>query len=152
MRRLIRKSQCRVCKEWFSRIMGLVTHDNLSCSEKCFIQVPVNQLRSQNNYVATKEELNKRKKSKSKRRNRTSFHKSDEWLKLRYEVLKKYGRKCMLCGTEKGEMNVDHIKPRSKYPNLVFEFNNLQVLCRDCNVGKSDRDDTDFRSHEDILK
>jgi len=42
-------------------------------------------------------------------------------------------------------MHIDHIKPRSKYPELTFVFENLQVLCEDCNVGKSNLDETDWR-------
>jgi 5-methylcytosine-specific restriction endonuclease McrA len=33
-------------------------------------------------------------------------------------------------------MHVDHIKPRRKYPHLALVFDNLQVLCHDCNHGK----------------
>lgn len=42
-------------------------------------------------------------------------------------------------------MHVDHIKPRSKYPHLAYDVNNLQVLCQDCNFGKSNHDETDWR-------
>src|SRR5690606_21842035 len=73
------------------------------------------------------------------------FFDSREWRELRYQVLKHYGRKCMLCGCTSGEMHVDHIKPRSKYPELALEFTNLQVLCRPCNLGKSNWDETDWR-------
>ncbi|RYZ77711.1 MAG: hypothetical protein EOP05_00795 [Proteobacteria bacterium] len=45
-----------------------------------------------------------------------------------------------------GAMHVDHIKPRSKYPHLELEFSNLQVLCRQCNFGKSNKYEDDFRS------
>ena len=40
---------------------------------------------------------------------------------------------------------VDHIKPRSRYPALELTLTNLQVLCNDCNMGKSNDDETDFR-------
>lgn len=73
------------------------------------------------------------------------FYESREWQELRYKVLIHWGRKCMCCGTTEGEMHVDHIKPRSKYPELELDFNNLQVLCRACNMGKSNTDETDFR-------
>ena len=75
-----------------------------------------------------------------------SFYFSDKWLQLRYAVLKKYGRQCMLCLATNTEIHVDHIKPRSKYPELELEMDNLQVLCRDCNLGKSALDETDWRS------
>jgi hypothetical protein len=33
----------------------------------------------------------------------------------------------------------------TKYPALQLEFDNLQVLCDDCNRGKGRDDETDFR-------
>jgi len=69
-----------------------------------------------------------------------------KWRRVRYEVLRKYGRRCMLCGTTQGSMHVDHIKPRSKYPNLTYDANNLQVLCESCNLGKSNTFEDDFRA------
>jgi 5-methylcytosine-specific restriction endonuclease McrA len=77
-----------------------------------------------------------------------SFYDSDAWLKIRYRVLGKYGAQCMLCGTgwtPENPIQVDHIKPRSKYPDLALDFDNLQVLCRECNMGKGNVDETDFR-------
>ena len=76
------------------------------------------------------------------------FLKSREWRELRYEVLQKYGAKCMCCGAVKGGevyICVDHIKPRYKYPDLKLEFDNLQVLCNECNHGKGAHDETDYR-------
>ena len=73
------------------------------------------------------------------------FYKTGEWLSLRYRVLRKYGRRCMLCAQEGGAMHVDHVKPRSRYPELALDPGNLQVLCADCNLGKSNRDTCDFR-------
>jgi len=73
------------------------------------------------------------------------FYETRQWQGLRYQVIRKYGRTCMACGTTTGEMHVDHIKPRSLYPNLELAFDNLQILCRACNLGKSNKDDTDWR-------
>lgn len=73
------------------------------------------------------------------------FLASREWLELRYQVLKKYGRVCMCCGARPEMVHVDHIKPRSKFPELELCFENLQVLCPECNIGKSNKDDTDWR-------
>ena len=51
----------------------------------------------------------------------------------------------MVCGSTE-RIHVDHIKPRSKYPELELDINNLQVLCEDCNIGKSNIDETDWRT------
>lgn len=85
------------------------------------------------------------KKSKAK-----GFYRSWEWKKARFETLKRYGAICMLCGSDK-YIVVDHIKPRSKYPELELDLDNLQVLCNDCNMGKSNDDETDFRPIDDEL-
>jgi predicted restriction endonuclease len=79
------------------------------------------------------------------------FYSNWKWKKARYEAIKKYEQRCMCCGwqvgdTPHGYLVVDHIKPRSKYPNLELDVNNLQVLCNDCNMGKSNDSCDDWRS------
>lgn len=73
------------------------------------------------------------------------FYESRQWQDLRYLVIKKHGRKCHACGETKKQIHVDHIKPRSKFPDLELVENNLQILCIDCNIGKSNIDETDWR-------
>jgi 5-methylcytosine-specific restriction endonuclease McrA len=76
------------------------------------------------------------------------FFDSPEWKETRYKALLKYGRRCACCSAtpQTGAIiQVDHIKPRSKYPSLALDLNNLQVLCKDCNMGKGTWDRTDFR-------
>ena len=74
------------------------------------------------------------------------FYSTNEWRFTRAKVLDKYGYRCMCCGTSASIMQVDHIKPRSKYPFLELVFDNLQVLCKDCNAKKSNLYETDYRS------
>ena len=90
------------------------------------------------------------KKRKIKKKSTpTNFFNSRAWKELRYKVLAKYGSTCMSCGRNPKIHNisiqVDHIKPRIKYPNLELDEDNLQVLCADCNQGKSYTDETDWR-------
>jgi hypothetical protein len=76
------------------------------------------------------------------------FYQSDAWRAVRYEALKLHGARCQCCGRSSREgvvIHVDHIKPRSKYPQLELVLANLQVLCEDCNLGKMARDQTDWR-------
>lgn len=71
---------------------------------------------------------------------RSEFYQTRQWRELRWQVLVKHGAICKVCGVtpEHGAiMHVDHIKPRSKFPDLELVFDNLQVLCEDCNIGKS---------------
>ena len=62
--------------------------------------------------------------------------------RLRAMVLMKDGAKCKLCGATpqdgKTKLHVDHITPWAKGGETVFE--NLQILCEKCNIGKSDID------------
>lgn len=75
-----------------------------------------------------------------------TFYTSREWLHLRYAVIQKYGRKCMCCGATNKKIHVDHVKPRSKFPELELVIGNLQILCEDCNLGKGAWDQTDWRT------
>lgn len=77
-----------------------------------------------------------------------NFYASDIWRHVRYQALRRSQGICECCyaAPVPGKpLHVDHIKPRSKFPALQLELSNLQVLCTDCNLGKSNRDDTDWR-------
>lgn len=88
------------------------------------------------------------------RKEREAFYKSNEWRDLRYRVLRKYDARCCACGRTPKEhgvvVHVDHIIPRSKRVDLSLDFNNLQVLCEDCNLGKSNKDQTDWRTQDKL--
>lgn len=88
---------------------------------------------------------------------KAGFYSSWDWKKARYEAIKKFEQRCMCCGwqpgdTERGYLVVDHIKPRRKYPELELDLNNLQVLCNDCNMGKSNDSEDDWRSMDEQFK
>lgn len=60
--------------------------------------------------------------------------------KLRYQVLKRDNFKCCACGASPAknplvELHIDHIIPWSKGGETLID--NLQTLCSDCNLGKS---------------
>lgn len=78
-----------------------------------------------------------------------NFCSRPEWRKLRFEALRESNGACCLCGRSNREhgvvLHVDHIKPKSLYPELALTLSNLQVLCEDCNMGKGNRDETDWR-------
>lgn len=93
------------------------------------------------NYVSEKEKKDFKKNINYK----GNFYRSQAWLSLRYDVLRKYGPTCMLCKSTSSRVNVDHIEPRKKRPDLELVFENLQVLCGPCNHGKLNRDNSDFR-------
>ena len=87
-----------------------------------------------------------------------AFYKSWEWRTLRMEVLKEHGRACQCCGAAPGMKDasgdpvricVDHIKPLSKFWELRLDQSNLQILCDECNQGKGNWDQTDFRKPDE---
>ena len=76
-------------------------------------------------------------------RKEKEFTQTPEWKALRAKVLKANGWKCAHCGVGRRgwhKLHVDHIKPRSLYPELALEESNLQVLCERCNQAKSNYD------------
>ena len=61
-------------------------------------------------------------------------------LRLRFKVLKRDNFSCVQCGAspakdQKVVLHIDHIKPWSKGGET--EISNLQTLCQNCNLGKS---------------
>ena len=93
-----------------------------------------------NNNTKTKVVQNKRKSDAEVQQ----FYASYAWHKARYVILAKYGRACMVCGSEKNT-NVDHIKPLRFNWDIRLTLSNLQVLCGPCNHGKGNWDETDWR-------
>lgn len=82
----------------------------------------------------------KRKLSPSK-----VFQVSAAWKEVREKALALYGTVCMKCGSTE-EIQVDHVKPKYKFPELALDINNLQILCWGCNKEKSFFRDTDYRA------
>ena len=65
---------------------------------------------------------------------------------IRWQVFQRDHWKCVSCGRGSGDdaiIHVDHIIPRSKGGRDALD--NYQTLCDSCNLGKSNRDDTDLR-------
>lgn len=69
------------------------------------------------------------------------FYSSRRWRELRFKVLKDVAHpSCSLCKKDLKslgeEIHVDHIRPRIIFPELALDIKNLQILCKDCNLGK----------------
>ena len=78
----------------------------------------------------------------------SGFLRSEQWLMLRAQAIVNCGCRCMRCGERMktlSAINVDHIKPRSLFPHLASDINNLQVLCGTCNKTKGNLHDVDYR-------
>lgn len=67
-----------------------------------------------------------------------------KWKELRAVVFKRDGHFCRHCSTgptHDNPLHIDHVKPRSKFPELALDISNLRVLCSKCNISKSDGDE-----------
>jgi|SRR6056297_1210481 len=76
-------------------------------------------------------------KGKKKRINNSKRKPVDS--RLRHEVFKRDGYKCVECGATNMDkvLHADHILPVSQ--GGKDELNNLQTLCEDCNLAKSNK-------------
>lgn len=64
---------------------------------------------------------------------------SKRWKDLRIRTIKRDGGMCNRCWVELGiietsQLQVHHIKPRSEYPELMFDPDNLITVCKTCNL------------------
>ncbi len=80
--------------------------------------------------------------------NNSTKHKTkrDINLRTRFLVMKRDNFKCCMCGRSPAttvglELHMDHIVPWSKGGETVID--NLQTLCSDCNLGKSNLSETE---------
>lgn len=72
----------------------------------------------------------------------SAFYESSEWRLLRQKIIDQQGRICQECNcpiVEDYDLTVDHINPRSKFPDQSLDVTNLRVLCRSCNAKKGNR-------------
>jgi 5-methylcytosine-specific restriction endonuclease McrA len=60
----------------------------------------------------------------------------------RERVFSRDGRMCQICGTDEGEMHIDHIIPRKA--GGTHDLDNLRVLCKRCNLRKGALNDGVF--------
>lgn len=70
------------------------------------------------------------------------FYTSPEWKLLRKQIIKLHKNICKNCEkvlTEKSDITIDHILPRSKFPDNALEMENMQILCRSCNSSKGNK-------------
>ena len=77
-----------------------------------------------------------------------------EWDRVRYAAYEANDGRCECCARSKHDLppgvylNADHIKPRKTHPWLVLKLSNIQIICGQCNRGKSNSEGRDWR-HKD---
>jgi len=123
-------------------------------AKKCVYKYLVEHCDLQDNIQTVKHSKKRKNKTSTKKKSKLKFVQTNEflssyeWRRARYKVLKNSNGKCQLCGRSAHDgiiLNVDHIKPRKTHPELALKQSNLQILCNDCNHGKGNLDDTDWR-------
>lgn len=67
---------------------------------------------------------------------------SRRYREQRERVFKRDGRVCQICGTDEGEMHIDHVIPRKAGGD--HSLDNLRVLCKSCNLRKGALNDGVF--------
>ena len=133
-----KRARCPFCNRRYTRWHALNCGHPGYCSLRCSKGLPPN----------TKKKLSElKRREKQLNRQVVGFYETREWRDLRFKILRKYGFVCMACGNRppKCVLHVDHIKPRSLYPQLELDPENLQVLCEDCNLGKGNKSEDDLR-------
>ena len=115
---------CRRFGSWRATLQNFVNYIN-NGQEFLYKQTPCQHISEQTKQIIKDKHTTKR----------------DINLRLRFLVMKRDNFKCCKCGrspanTTNLELHIDHIKPYSKGGETVIE--NLQTLCSDCNLGKSD--------------
>lgn len=76
----------------------------------------------------------------------------ERWSLLKKHLYKIYPYKCMKCRKSNCEMHADHVLPKSKHSSHTYKLDNLQVLCKECNLEKSNKSKADYRSKKHLKK
>ena len=76
-----------------------------------------------------------------------------DWDDSKFDELKKnirdyariqQGNRCCYCKSvlpfDKGTTDIEHILPKKKYPNFVYEPKNLALACKTCNTNKGEKE------------
>jgi hypothetical protein len=66
----------------------------------------------------------------------TKFYTGSEWKELRNKVFVRDNYTCQDCGKHGGYLEANHIKPRSRYPDLKLVASNIETLCKPCHDKK----------------
>lgn len=78
------------------------------------------------------------------------FFNSAKWKNLRKTIISRDVGICQRCfykfnRIEGLNLEIHHIKPRSKFPELRFEESNLITLCKSCNTQLGTKGELDFK-------
>lgn len=130
------------------------SHIQISCGKEVTIIERINHL---TNWLIERIENDNQDKiqneSNSKVSNSENLQNAENKIRvmpaLRWQVFQRDNWKCLSCGRDSSDgiiLHIDHIVPRSKGGKDHIE--NYQTLCNICNIGKSNKDQTDLRNRD----
>ncbi|MDM5359689.1 HNH endonuclease [Peribacillus sp. ACCC06369] len=72
-----------------------------------------------------------------------------KWKKFRKQIIERDGAHCQRCLAKYNlirgfTLQVHHIKPRIRYPELTYEATNCVTLCQQCNTEYGTKEQLDF--------
>ena len=119
---------CKTCKITFRTNPGNIRKNKQFCSNKCCKSNP---------------EILERQRIRMTGSNSPNWkggitvlyrgiRRSAEYQRVRRKALERDDFQCVWCNKKEGRLDVDHIKPLSKFPNLIYDLDNLRTLCFDC--------------------
>jgi 5-methylcytosine-specific restriction endonuclease McrA len=100
--------------------------------------------------ISDTEKCNSKKRTKSKdERERNKELTTKRWSKFRQRIIDRDGGHCQRCLIKYNIINSDklqvyHLKPRIKYPELMYEQTNCLTLCATCNQQLGTAEQLDF--------
>lgn len=141
-------------KGWKERYANIIIPDlMINCLDQNGVKLIINEKNVKGKIV--KKRYKNKKETQAKRiptvvgeeyrKISNQFLSSNEWFKVRYLAIKRDKGKCCVCGVSAKDgaiIQVDHIKSRYLYPELSLDLNNLQTICKECNMGKGYQDET----------
>lgn len=115
----------------------------ISFNEDCSCKIPQDRNKYQRDYYEENKESLKILSTK-------------RWRDLRKVIINRDGGYCQRCFIkyniiESDNLQVHHVKPRIKYPELMFEETNLITLCKTCNLNLGIEEELDFEPNEKIF-
>lgn len=139
--RIYSKWESKICKK--IRLDRPVTSVNIVCNIRYTSPKGMNSYTRSNTYeyedvLRCYNDIER----EEERRQSKEYQRSKMTQSLRYNIMKRDGFRCVLCGRTADDgvkLHVDHIMPVSKGGKTVES--NLRTLCEDCNMGKSDKYD-----------
>jgi hypothetical protein len=102
---------CQYCHKQYYKIQSKVFFSKY-CSDKC-----------------TRQSRNQGKATEA-----AKFYHSKAWHVVRTQAFERDNHTCQKCGITEGNLEGNHIRPRSRFPELALVIENIETLCKFCHI------------------